>query len=538
MAVKELGVHFQFASWRVPQYPRAIEYPVEVMEEIRAFVCDELLQLSHSGDDVGGILFGTRREDLIRILTWRPIACDRTKGEGLQLSYNDRMNLAVQLEMARRTPDLKDLRPLGWFVSHLREDVLLTPSDLETYNGFFPEAWQVTLVICPRGGGLAQAGFFVREADDKPLAETSYQCFNLEPLNLATAAAAGASPQLEVRGKWAEPTGRIREQGVRAPEPSVRAPEPELRAPEPALRAPEQELRKPEPELRVAQPVPEVRASESAVRLPEPETVPPEPAIESPEYAETQAPVVAPEQTFAPQPGPPPDLVSHEAPRRTAATAWVPRELPPPDTPLPITFQTDDRLPPRERWLWAIPIVLALGIAAFMLYQRKAPSPGGSIGLRALNDAQTVQLAWDANSHAIRDSDHGEIEISDGGKNSQVSLTTDQLHAGKLSYLPQSSDIAFVMTVYPADGEPVHDSTRFIAPAFNAPTQPPQLLPEPTPPASAPAPASADHDALEQQVQQLRGDLSKERARAEELQNLVRILENRLGISSATARRR
>jgi hypothetical protein len=182
--------------------------------------------------------------------------------------------------------------------------------------------------------------------------------------------------------------------------------------------------------------------------------------------------------------------------------------------------------------LWAIPILLALGIAAFMLYQRRTPN--SSIALRAFTEAQTVQLAWDASSGAVRDSDHAAIEITDGGKTSEVSLNGDQLHAGKLSYVPQSSDIGFAMTVYPANGDPVHDSTRLIAPAFNAPaapTQPPQLVSPSPVPASAPAPPpDAEHNALEQQVQHLKEELGKEHAHADELQNLVRILENRLGI--------
>src|SRR3984957_11152249 len=98
MPVQGLGPQFQLASWRAPQVERLIEYPLEAMEEIRALACAELLQLSHGGDEVGGVLFGTRREDLIRILTWRPIACEHAQGEGLRLSYKDRMNLAVQLE--------------------------------------------------------------------------------------------------------------------------------------------------------------------------------------------------------------------------------------------------------------------------------------------------------------------------------------------------------------------------------------------------------------------------------------------------------
>ena len=410
MSAQGIVPQSQFASWRVPQFAHAIEYSLDVAEEIRAFACDELLQLSHGGDEVGGVLFGTRREDVIQIVTWRPIACEHAHGESLQLCSSDRMNLAVQLEVARRNPDLKDLRPVGWFVSHLRSDVCLSPSDLEIYNGFFPEAWQVALVICPKEGGRAKAGFFVREAEGKVVAEACYQCFDLEPT-------------------------ATREQA-----PAVR---------------------------HVQAPVP--------------------PALEF-----------------------------------SAPTFQSP------------SFQIDDRVPTRERWLWAIPVLLAIGIAAFMLYQRRAPNL--SIALRAVGEGQTVQLSWDADSRALRDSDHAAIEISDGGKTSQVSLNIDQLRAGKMSYLRQSGDIGFAMTVYPANGDPIHDSTRLIAPAFNSPSKAPETIapafnaPAQAPEPIAPAPPAAQHDALEQQVQYLRQSLGREHARADELQNLVRILENRLGI--------
>ncbi len=330
------------------------------------------------------------------------------------------MNLAVQLEVARQNPDLKDLRPVGWFVSHPRAGVSLSPSDLEIYNGFFPEAWQVSLVICPQGGGRAQAGFFFREAEDKLHSESSYQCFDLEPLN-------------HVEPLQATPRAAI--------------------------------------------------------------VATPEPKAASLEY------------------------VKHPPSREIAAPS----------------FQLDERVPTHERWLWALCIVLALGIAAFLLYQRRAASPGVAIALRAMSEARTVELTWDANSRAVRDSDHAAMEITDGGKNSQISLSSDQLHAGKMSYRPQSGDISFAMTVYPASGEPIHDSTRLIAPVLNEPTQPPQLLHADPPaatatPANPAVPPAAEHDALERQNQQLKEDLGKERARADELQNLVRILEDRLGI--------
>ncbi len=570
MPVQELGPQFQFASWRVPQFPRAIEYPLEVMEEIRAFSCNELLQLSHGGDEVGGVLFGTRRDDLIRILTWRPIACEHAHGPGLRLSYNDRMNLAVQFEVARQNPDLKDLRPVGWFMAHSRGSVSLSPSDLEIYNSFCPEQWQVTLVICPKGSGRAQAGFFVREAEDKIMSEASYQCFDLEPLHL------GSAPAPRVPD--AEPFQLASSTPPAPPDPTASPVPGEQPAPSNPSFASAQLARTSQPppaaqSLPGAEPAPTIQpvlSGEPAPSAPPVQMVPsanapvtqalPSPQIEQP------VPTVQPVPSGEPAPGAPPAQRMHSAsapaaplfhpapmvepepivepestlqPVQTALQERRPpaQEVPAPFVPSP-SFEMDERVPTHERWLWAVPILLALGIAAFLLYQRRAPSPHDSIALRALAEAQTVQLAWNANSRAIRDSDGAEIEINDGGKSSQVSLTSDQLRQGKMSYLPQSRDVSFEMTVHPANGDPIHDSARLIAPVFTlppAPTQPPQLLPSnpaPSNPFSSNAPAApaAGQDALQQQITQLKEDLGKERARADELQNLVRILENRLRI--------
>ena len=172
----------QFVSWSAPDVAWTIEYPLEVMNEIRAYACNELLRLSHGGAEVGGVMYGSRHASSIRILTWRPIACEYADGEALRLSHSDRMTLAVQLEAARRNSELKDLRPVGWFVSHPRGGVAMTESDLEIHSGFFPESTQVTLVIHPTGAGRAEAGFFAREADGSVRSEASYKNFVLEPV--------------------------------------------------------------------------------------------------------------------------------------------------------------------------------------------------------------------------------------------------------------------------------------------------------------------------------------------------------------------
>lgn len=472
-----------------------IEYPLETMEQIRAFACDELLQLSHAGNEVGGVLFGTHSDELIRIVTWRPIACEHGQGETLALSYNDRMNLAVQLELARQNADLKDLQPVGCFISHVKDGVCLRPTDLELFNGFFPSSWEVALVISPRGEGRAEAGFFVREMNEKLQTKSSYRVFELQP---SAAALAERTQHAPARQSAASPADV--------------------------------------PQLRPASMAGGMPASTLRSGLP---------------------------TSLRPGPG-----TAQTAAAAPAPAATVMQPAPAVEFALP-SFQTEEKIPARERWMWAIPIVLALGIAAFVLYQRRAPS-GNGIGLRVSNQDQTVQISWAANARAVRDAFRAEIAVDDGGKQSQIALSSDQLHSGKMSYQAQSGDVGFQMTVYPPNGEPVHDSTRLVVAGAHPSTQPPQLLPQAAapglnpatnpanpavaspPPASAPAVTSApaaavpvppaatqttgDQAALEKQVQDLKASLAKERARADDLQNLVRILENRLALQPQSAK--
>jgi hypothetical protein len=415
----------QIASWTTPEFAWTIEYSAEVMEKIRSYACDALSQLSHGGREVAGVLYGLLRPNVIRIVTWRPISCDYASGDTLRLSFGDRMNLAVQFEAARSHPELKDLRPVGWFVTHHQGGVVMTADDLEIHSGFFPETAQVTLVIHPTGNGRADAGFFLRETDGSMRQEASYKTFALEPLH---------------------------------PSP----------APAPAA------------------------AADSSASLRK---------------------VVA-EQAPAPRPATPePHTTS-----KTSEASLVPPPL----------FKTDEPLAARERWLWAIPIALALGIAGWLLYQRQKPQATSPLAFRITsNTDRTAQMEWNPDSRPVRASERGEIDITDGGKSSQIALSSDQLHAGKMTYLAQSGDVGFELIVYPAAGAAIHESTRLIAPQSTAtgvsapaPTAP-QLLP----------PAAPGGDAESQKrIQQLTDDLRKERARNDQLQNLVRILENRLGV--------
>ena len=212
----EPTAEFSFGSWSASQIPLAISYPLEVMDEIRAAATDGLQKLARGGLDVAGVMYGVRREAGIRILTWRPILCEHALGPTLQLSERDRMELTRSLEAASAEPDLKGLQPVGWFLSHTRSGISLSPGDLEIFASFFPEPWQVTLVLQPSQAGVSRAGFFAREAEGRVQSAASYQEFVLKPLHRVARA---SEPPGGMKGRLGPPAAEPPAAKVAAPEP-------------------------------------------------------------------------------------------------------------------------------------------------------------------------------------------------------------------------------------------------------------------------------------------------------------------------------
>lgn len=150
-----------FESWNFPDVPLAIECSAAALEEIRSQAGDGLRKLARRGLEIGGVLYGTRRPEAIRIEAVRPIACQHAEGPGFVLSQTDGAELREQINDSKDDPELKNLVLLGWFVSHTRGGTELTEPDVEIYSTYFPEPWQVTLAVHPRYGATSGA-FFVR----------------------------------------------------------------------------------------------------------------------------------------------------------------------------------------------------------------------------------------------------------------------------------------------------------------------------------------------------------------------------------------
>jgi len=169
------------AIWKVEGHPLAIEYSLAVLDAICAAVLDAFYCAPRGGVEVGGLLFGVRRERGIEILASRPLACEYSTGPAYVLSAKDEASLRELLESSRTDRELKALVPLGWFHSHTRSGISLSEQDLRIYNRYFPEPWQVTLILQPVKLGPTKAGFFVREADESVRADASYREFAVSP---------------------------------------------------------------------------------------------------------------------------------------------------------------------------------------------------------------------------------------------------------------------------------------------------------------------------------------------------------------------
>jgi hypothetical protein len=407
-------------SWTTRQFNWKIEYSLEVMEEIRAAVCDGLRRLAHGGLEVGGVLFGLRTDTSIRLLAWRPIFCEHALGPSFRLSESDRSELARSLEAAARDPDLKGLDCLGWFVSHARSGIFLTPSDIEIYDSFFPEHWQVTLVLKPTDTGLTQAGFFVRENDGRLQSESSHEEFVIAP-----------------------PT-----------------------------------------------------------------------------------PPSAPERNSAPRDRSPANVSVEPARPRVAETTQLPNQTRP--------FQARPSV--RDRWLWAVAVLLVLVVIGAAFTNKYAPSSDGSFPLRIYDAGNSVRIEWDSQSPLIRSARLAVLDIQDGKKTERIALTDEQLHAGKWSYERNSEDLELRMIVFPENQAGIQQYVRLVSPRTGPPIQPPRkekTSPQSIPPAAVESnPRPIAQAASEDEVKHLKQELSKQSARAQQLQDVVRILQNRIAVEA------
>ncbi len=167
--------------WSVPECPFAIVYEPRVLDDIRMAVVDAYFSLPRGGAEIGGILLGRRTEGALVITDSAPLECEHAFGPAFTLSANDRSRLGALLEARREDPEAQ---PVGWYHSHTRSEIFLSEADLEIHKQFFPEPWQVALVLKPHMLLPVRAGFFFTAANGRMRADASHREFQLEPLDV------------------------------------------------------------------------------------------------------------------------------------------------------------------------------------------------------------------------------------------------------------------------------------------------------------------------------------------------------------------
>jgi proteasome lid subunit RPN8/RPN11/DNA-directed RNA polymerase subunit RPC12/RpoP len=165
-------------TWRDSHCPFLIECTFTVLNQIRQDV-EEGLDTTRRGQEVGGVLFGIQEPGRIRILAYKPLQCEHALGPGFVLSEKDEGRLSRMIS-ATGAPELDGLQPLGWYHSHIRSRIFLSERDRQIHTRYFGAPFQVALVIHPKLGRPARAGFFFRELSGNMRTDSSYEEFTIE----------------------------------------------------------------------------------------------------------------------------------------------------------------------------------------------------------------------------------------------------------------------------------------------------------------------------------------------------------------------
>jgi len=229
---------------------------------------------------------------------------------------------------------------------------------------------------------------------------------------------------------------------------------------------------------------------------------------------------------------PPPVEISapHERRRRGAApapvdtaTAWVRTtrsDVPEPD-PL-ATSPANDEMEPvltgKRSWRWiALPVAALVAIGWLYMARTRAPEPAEiPIEMTITDRGGQLVVEWDHSRPELLRVRAGEISVTDAGGKVSIALTAAEVQAGSFTWTRKSGDVRISLR-FDGAGKPLGASAHFLG------APPPQQRPE-----RAAEPDSAELDRLRKENIELRGEIDRAKARADQAETAVRVLRERL----------
>jgi len=395
------------ATWTAPECPFRIEYSTRVLDDIRLAVVDAFFSLPRGGAEIGGILLGKWEGNLISITGYQALDCEHAMGPSFTLSPRDQTRLAEMTAKAKSNP--LDRQPVGWYHSHTRSDIFLSEADQDIHKRFFPEPWQLALVLKPHTFEPTRGGFFFREADGSIRGAARYQEFMLDPLPMRPVPAPGAS------ASPAAPRPPRQDSTFRGPAISM-SPEspvpPESPAPSPAV---------PKGRIPITREIPiEVSFADSAGDR--------EPAAESEGLAAPQFVQLKQDRSW-------------RAVKVVAGLAVIVALC-------GVGYQT------REYWL---PQVMA------KVRPVMPKEPDAHLALSTADDNGQLKIQWDRNAPAVRNAVEALLEINDGNPIPRaIRLDAAHLAAGAFSYSRESERVDVALTASEPNGQTVREVTGFL----------------------------------------------------------------------------
>lgn len=149
--------------WNSPYDAFGLEPLVSVYVTQSAYSRMCLHSVSDMDNEVGGFMVGEWRLDESSgrqfIVVEQALHARHTRQSGVHLTFTQDSIVEIHKEIDERHAGKKIV---GWYHTHPRMGIFLSHYDTWLHKYFFPEPWQVALVIEPH---TKTGGFFIRQAD-------------------------------------------------------------------------------------------------------------------------------------------------------------------------------------------------------------------------------------------------------------------------------------------------------------------------------------------------------------------------------------
>lgn len=403
-----------------------VDYTPEAMKQVRDHVIVGFHRLAKRGIECGGVLYGRREGRKVIVSEIREIICEYKTGPSFVLSECDKQRLSEQL--AHTPPELSGLTPVGFYISHTKDDIFATDRDLAIYDTFFPNVWQVMLILRPARQGALRAGFFVRGQLGEFRGDHSFEEFDIE----------GPETPAETAALIANARGANESHASAAPAPRARAAT--------AAATPGASASIADALFLPSNPI-------SALPVEQMPVQPPPRALERSWAGNAVAP--PPQRGLSASPGS--FMGSGLAPRGFQYSGVDPRPLYPPPAP---------HAPKQRQWVWFAAwcgSLLAVALGAYWFFNVHQAAP---LLLRLAEQDGDLRIEWDRAAASVRNASVGALEIRDGSRTRQIRLSPEQLAVGSYLFPLGAGDVSVRMNVSGTWSASVEESASFVAEAL------------------------------------------------------------------------